>query len=374
MQTKFLEAYMKRFFILTLSTALFFVMIGGLIDTVGGHFKSDQKALEIIAKARQAIGGDAAIAEIRSMVISGRTSHTIKFEGTERIEGGETEIVMQLPDKFSRKVNIGNGEAATGERHVMKTHDVVIMRKGDGETVNFVGKDADFMTPAGETIILRDTPSADGEPKKFILKKSVNGEYTTEDLGAGAPQVEQVIVRGGAPGEPRVGVRQNELLRTTLMLLLTAPDGTDVSYTFAGEGNIDGNAVNIVAASFAGSTFRLHIDKFTNLPVAIGYTGRLPHIVIFKKDAGDAAAKATVYAKRMDTEPGQAEFLVKLSDFRGTGSVQLPYRWTTTSNGQTTEVVDVTSYELNPANIADRFTKQAVTIRVPKVPAVPELK
>ncbi len=374
-------------------------MIGGLINTVGGHLKSDQKAVDIIAKARQAIGGDAALAEVRSMVIVGRTSHTVKFEGTERIEGGETEIAMQLPDKLSRKVKIGNAESATGERHIMKTHDVVIVRKGDGETVDLVGRDGEFTTRDGKTIILRDTTSPDGsaqagQPKRVIVKRE-NGEFTTEDgkkvivrttpgggyvtwTRDGDPQIEQVIVRGGEPGGPHAGVRQNELLRTTLMLLLTAPEGIDVSYTFAGEGNIDGNAVNIVAASFAGSTFRLHIDKFTNLPVAIGYTGRqMPQIVRFKKDAGDgadAAAKATIFTKKMDAETGQADLLVKLSDFRGTGSVQLPYRWTTTSNGQTNEVLDVTSYELNPENIADRFSKQAVTIRFPKVPAVPELK
>ncbi len=321
-------------------------MIGGLINTVGGHFKSDQKALEIIAKARQAIGGDAAIAEVRSMVIIGRTSHTIRIEGTERIEGGETEIAMQLPDKLSRTVKIGNAEAATGERRVMKAHDIVVMRKGDGETVDLVGKDGDLTAENGKTIIFRGTPSGEGDP-----------------------QVERVIFRGDAPSVSHAGVRQNELLRTTLMLLLTAPDGTEVSYTFAGEGNIDGNVVNIVAASFAGSTYRLHIDKFTNLPVAIGYTGRLPQVLMFKKDAADGAdagARASVFTKQMDTEIGQADLLVKLSDFRGTGSVQLPYRWTTTANGQTTEVLDVTSYEINPANIADRFSKQAVTIRALK--------
>jgi hypothetical protein len=57
-------------------------------------------------------------------------------------------------------------------------------------------------------------------------------------------------------------MRDNELLRLTLGLLLTAPDGMDVDYTFAGEGDLDGTPVNIVNASFGGSTYKLFIGRF----------------------------------------------------------------------------------------------------------------
>ena len=51
---------MKRFVISILSIAVFFVGLGSLVEHVGAKFKSDEKALEIVRKARIAIGGDAA--------------------------------------------------------------------------------------------------------------------------------------------------------------------------------------------------------------------------------------------------------------------------------------------------------------------------
>ena len=43
--------------------------------------------------------------------------------------------------------------------------------------------------------------------------------------------------------------------------------------------------------------------------------------------------------------------------------VQLPYRWTTSVGAQTTEVFDVTGYEINPANIAEKFQNPKVLVR-----------
>jgi hypothetical protein len=259
---------MKRFIISIFCTTLFFVMLGGFVDGVGARFKSDQKALEIVAKARQAIGGDAAIAEVRSMVIKGQTTHVIKTDSTENLVGGETEIAMMFPDKMTRTVKIGDGQAATGERHELKSHDVVIMKKGDGENIEFEGKDGLFTSNDGKTVVVRVGP------------KDGTGEWTPD--GEMDAKVERVIVRG-APGAPAVGVRQNELLRTTLILLATAPEGQDVAYSYEGEGSVDGIAVDIVAAKFGGATYRLHFDKFTSLPVAIGYAGHATRV--FKDQA-----------------------------------------------------------------------------------------
>jgi len=44
-----------------------------------------------------------------------------------------------------------------------------------------------------------------------------------------------------------------------------------VSYTFVGEGDVDGTAANIVNAEFGGQSFKLYIGKSNNLPLAIGY-------------------------------------------------------------------------------------------------------
>ncbi|HSI88121.1 MAG TPA: hypothetical protein VK918_03635 [Pyrinomonadaceae bacterium] len=333
---------MKRFIISIFCTTLFFVMVGGFVDGVGARFKSDQKALEIVAKARQAIGGDAAIAEVRGMVIKAQTTHMIKTDSTENLVGGETEITLMLPDKMMRTVKIGNGEAATGERHIMKSHDVVIMKKGDGENVDFVGKDGVFTSNDGKTVVVRVGPK-DGSAVP-------NGEMDAK--------VERVIVRGPETGGPAIGVRQNELLRITLMLLVTAPEGHDVAYTYEGEGSVDGTAVDIVAAKFGGATYRLHFDKFTSLPVAIGYSGPSSRIFKVKRTDGQGGEVEKIVGPEMG-----GETLMKLSDFRTVGGVQLPHRWASTVNGQPKETLDILSYEINPADIAEKFTKQRVLRR-----------
>ena len=91
---------MKRFIMTVLGVAVFFVGLGALVDKAGAHFKSDEKALDLVAKARQAIGGDAAIANVQSLRIVGNTTKTLKLKGGDKTEQGETEIA---PSAFFRK-------------------------------------------------------------------------------------------------------------------------------------------------------------------------------------------------------------------------------------------------------------------------------
>lgn len=388
---------MKRFIVYTLGVAIFFVGIGAMADGVAGKFKSDQKALEIIAKSRMAIGGDMALAQVRSMVIVGRSTHTLKTDGGERTELGEMEIALQFPDKLMKKVRIGEANgSASGERQVTKHSDVVIMRKSDGEVVNWEGKDGEFVTGDGKTVVVR---RADGEGaaitdgRRFISKRGEGqeGEFTTEDgnrviirtvpgsarsevsvTGGGSDDARVVSVGRGDAGRKIGGTHQNELLRTALMLLLKAPEGMDVAYTYEGEGNVDGTTVNIVAASFAGAVYRLHIDKYTDLPVAFGYTGRaLPQVVRISRggSGGDDGVERGFFIDRNESQQGgTSEFLIRLSDYRSTGGVQLPYRWTTTKDGQVSEIFDLTSYEVNPENITERFSRGDNKVLLQRVP------
>jgi hypothetical protein len=184
---------------------------------------------------------------------------------------------------------------------------------------------------------------------------------------------------GGKPGHEKDmvftravhdGMRQNELLRLSLSLLLTAPEGMEVNYTFAGETDIDGAPVNIVNAEFGGSSYKLFIGKSNNLPVAISYRGMpMPKLVKFTKEdapAADPARGDVMFTKKLHAEMEPVEHIVKFSDYRSTGSVQLPYKWTTSVGGSVKETFDVTSYDINPANIAERFAGQKVFVRTKK--------
>src|SRR3954470_18377983 len=120
---------MKRFFLSILFVSVFCIGLGALADRAGASFKSDEKALALIQKARLAIGGDAAINSVRGMVIVGNTTRTFKIGGTERGETGETEIAMQLPDKIMKMIKIGKDDG-TGEGVQMLDKQINVVAAG----------------------------------------------------------------------------------------------------------------------------------------------------------------------------------------------------------------------------------------------------
>lgn len=395
---------MKRLIFSILGVSLLFLGVGAVVDRTSARYKSDDKALELVRKARVAIGGDAAIAGIQSVVITGRTTQTLKINGVERTESGESEIAMQMPDKVSRIVKIGT-PGADGKAFTMdeKTVDVVvvgdakaagegkmkvtvnaengnspttnltkkvIIKKDDGTVQELNGADADAWIAAhpGEgdirkEIVIRHADgtvekSGTGESKVMLRKaEGGNATFTSKD----GKTFDVVMARGGH----EAGVKSNEMLRLTLGLLLTAPTGMDVEYTLGGTGDVDGRDANIVVASFAGQSFKLYLDSSSNLPLAIGYKGMAaPHVMTFKHDGpppAPGAEKDVMVFKREGGPIETADVLVKFSDYRAVNGVQLPFKWTQVGGGD--NVFDVTGYDVNPANIASKFADQKVFVR-----------
>ena len=365
---------MKRFVISILSVAVFFVGLGSLVEHVGAKFKSDEKALEIVRKARIAIGGDSAIAEVRGLVISGRSTHQFKVDGSEQTEQGESEIAMQFPDKLVKSVKIGKDDG-TGAKAVMQQHDVMIVTKeGNAKVMAFPAGDGEFTTADGKKVIIRekvvdgnDAPAGNGEKRVFI-RRSADGEAGEVRVVEGERilKADKDVVVGRANAPRASAAKQNELLRLSLALLVTAPEGIEVNYTFAGETDIDGTPVNIVNAEFGGANYKLFFSKSSSLPVAMSYAGfPMPAVVKFVKGEPipGEAPRAMTFTKKIDAE-ASVEHLVKFSDYRINGSVQLPYRWTTSVGGVTKETFDVTAYDINPADLAERFKGQKTFIRM----------
>lgn len=364
---------MKKFIVSILCVAVFFVGLGALIEKAGAKFKSDEKALALIQKARQAIGGDSAIAGVQSMRIVGSTTKTFKIDGAERTETGETEIAMQLPDKMMKMVKMGKADG-TGERLVEKQVDVVVVRANKIGIGSGTGSGVS-VEPGGKKIIIKKddgtTEELSGDEtnvKEIIVRKaegSDNFEWKTADPNGMGAESKRVFARTGVRGE----FRQNELLRTTLSLLLTAPQGMDVSYTYGGETDVDGTTCNLINAEFGGSSFKLYLGRDSNLPVMLAYTGhRMPMTVGFNKEILPQAegSKDNVFFTRTEGPGEAAEFQVRFSDYRSVDGVQLPFRWVQTVGGAPDEIFDITSYEINPANIAEKFQNQKMILRTKK--------
>jgi len=379
---------MKRFFTMILFVSVFFIGLGSLIERAGAKFKSDEKALALIRAARQAIGGDSAIAGVQSLRIVGHTTQTLTVNGAAQTEQGETEIALQLPDKLMKMVKIGHGDGS-GEpmKMINKQVDVVVVGSNKDGSVTATDEDAAPEMGGVKTIILK---KADGnvqevsteEGRKIILRKadgSGNVQWKTADgdnenvviTGSAAvdPNGKRMLVRTGG-GEPR----DNELLRTTLALLLSAPKGMDVNYTYGGESDVDGTACNVVVADFAGSAIKLFLNRDSSLPVMISYAGlRMPKVITFdRQTAAPADGSGNVYFfKKTCPGPGdgpgdKAEFQVRFSDYRGVNGVQFPYHWTTNVNGTLDETFDVTTYEVNSPDTAAKFQKGTLVVRTRK--------
>ena len=375
---------MKRFIAFVFGISVFFVGLDTLVQGVSARFKSDEKALEIVRAARTAIGGESKIREIRGLVIVGKTTQTHRMGGVEKTFVGDTEIAIQYPDKMSKMIKIGDGDG-DGLRSKSVSQEVTIVGKGDEKTFTVTGKDGEFKTADGHVIKVKPgekgefttedgkkiivqteiekVPGEGGQNHVFVRKPADGGTWKTEDGKVMDIQQHKIAMAH------HDGMRQNEFLRTTLGLLLTAPDGMDVSYTFVGDADVDGAAVNVVNAEFAGQNYKLYIGKANNLPFAIGYVGHpMPEIVQFnhKVPAPADGSKDVVMFKRTAEPTAKAEILVKFSDFRDAGGVQLPYRWTTTIGDKASDVFDVASYDINPANISEKFKGQEMKLRMKK--------
>jgi hypothetical protein len=369
---------MKRFIVTVLCVSVFFVGLGTLVENVGAKFKSDEKALALIGQARQAIGGEQSLAAVRSMTITAKATKTFEIEGVVRTEQGDVEINMQLPDKFSKMMKIGKHDGGEGPDIFEKKVDVIVAGK-DGE-----GLKMKVTSPGGEegtqqVIKVRkaDGTVTDGEKGDVVFVRKAEGEGTWKSENG---EVRTVVINkngndeghgmgvGVGGGEGHEKFRHNEMLRTSMALLLTAPEGLDVGYTYAGEESVDGNSCDVIAAEAAGSSFRLYLDKSSHLPRMMTFQGAKPMIFTFTSKEGEVKASGgepMVFTRKVGA-PETAQFAVKFSDYRSVNGVQLPYRWTQTIGGKDDEVLEITSYEVNPANIADKFQHEKVFVRTKK--------
>ena len=369
---------MKRFIVSVLSVSVFFLGLGALIEKVGARYKSDEKALELIRAAKAAIGGDSAIAGIQSLRIKGTTTHTFKADGIERTENGETEIAMQLPDKLSKTIKIGktDGDIA-GDQMVNKRVETVTLRTDSGENQvvtrgegNGVGSGTGIGTEQGKRVVILTSGDIPGEAKTqdgqvVIVRKGGDGELPAKTEGGEMRTFK--LNRADMEAHHRES-QTNELFRLTLGLFLSPPTAMAVNYTFGGEVKAADRPCNLIVADVAGSSVKLYLDRDSNLPVMMTYTGEaMPMILHFNKGEDPATGDGgnVVFFRKTEGPGSNVETTVRFDDYRSTDGVQLPYKWETI-RGDMNEVFNVTSYEVNPADISNSFQNQKIGFSVKK--------
>lgn len=356
---------MKKFFVTILLVSTFFIGLGALVDRAGATLKSDAKALELIRQARVAIGGDANIENVRSMTIAGNSTYFFNKDGMQQSEQGTLEINLQLPNQFNKLVRIGNPDNDGGLHQ--KRVEVIVTKDENGNVLT------EDVRGTGTRVMKIEKNGSDATgDNKIIIKR--NGD-TVREIKGGDAQVwntedgKKIVIEKDVKTENISGNRQNEMFRTTLALLLTAPKGLDVSYVYAGVGNVEGFSCDIIEAQTGSSSYKLYLDQSTHLPRMISYQANKPIIVKFTKDeAGDVGEKqARIFVRDGSFPKGETvEFQTKFSDYRSVGGIQLPYKWTQTAGGQPEQNIDIVNYDINPVNIADKFQDQKIYMKMKK--------
>ncbi|MCB1024174.1 MAG: hypothetical protein KDB79_07285 [Acidobacteria bacterium] len=418
---------MRSFIFSVLSVAIFFIGVSALVRDVSAKFGSDAKAMELIRKSRAAIGGDSNIGSVKSMTIGADLEFFGKGGGDGK-KAGALEINFEMPNHFSKTVTIGTpGEGTDGktikniETIVIsgddsadlktakeggdKLHKITIYKMGEGEGKSWTSDD-------GKTVIIEkkdgtiEESSPEGTSRVFVLKdggdgkkvwKSENGDtivideenIVTDDIKGG--EKEEIIIRKKGDGKTKWTSKEetkmivekagdgdlhfqaagysgtNELLRTTLALLMTAPEGTEVNYTFAGTGNVDGKNSNIIDVESMGSTFKLYLDASTNLPQMISFmSGEGGGTFIVKGENGDLSKEKMIELKKEMSGAKKVEHQIKFSDFRKVGSLNLPHRWVESAGGEAVQATVVRSFTINPADISSKFKQEKVIVKTMK--------
>lgn len=335
---------MKKFILTVLCVSTFFIGLGGLIESVGARFKSDERSLEIVRQARQAIGGDANINAVQSLSVKGKVTKTLNFGDDARTEIGDWELNLQSPNKISKMIKLGAGVGSGGEQ-LEKEVNVIVVRKGDG---------ADGVNNEN-----------DSSEKVTILKK---GDETMPNAEGDTPKIRRQILTENIKGDVEKA-HGDELFRTMLFLLLTAPPNADANYTYAGDGVVDGTNCEIVQVSAGSGSVKIYFNKSTHFPVMASFTAAKPMVFRVNKNDANADGKQNVMIFANPKGAAQTgEFQIKFSDYRNVGGVQFPHKWTQTIDGGADETIDVTSYEVNPMNIAEKFKNepQKIMIRTKK--------
>lgn len=316
---------MKKFILTVLCVSVFFIGLGSLIDTVGAKLKSDERALALLKQARQAIGGEANINNVRSLTAKGKAAHVFYFNGTDKTQTGEFEMALQLPNRFQKMVHLRTED---------KTENAAM--KAENEQVNVV--------------VIEKGGNPGGEGKNEVEPTDDNDK-----------KIEVRVVNG----KDEARKENDDFIHTMLSLFLTAPEEANLEYVYAGTSDVDGNPCEIVEAKKANdSVAKLYLSKANNLPVMISYQGGIiPRVAIMPEQpriAGQAdKSKNTIIERTREPMPAMetADINVKFSDYKTVGGVLLPFRWTQIADGKADETITIENYSLNPSDIAEKFER-----------------
>jgi hypothetical protein len=250
----------------------------------------DAKVGEILAAAREALGGEAALNKVETLSVAATTRRVMG----DREMSGDVTVELLLPDKMRRTDSFGIPGGPTMER-------VSVLNGGEvwDDSTNRGG--GGFMMRMGG-------PGGPGGPG--------GRELTDEDR----QRMRDAQVRR----------MKGEMTRFALGFLLR----TDATITYAGVAEAeDGKADVLEIKAEGGTPVKLFIDQETRLPLMLSYEGIMPRMMVAR---GGPPSPEEI--EKMRREPPQtATFEVRYGEYKKVDGVVFPHLLTTAANGNVTE-------------------------------------
>jgi hypothetical protein len=271
----------------------------------------DAKVGEILAAAREALGGEAALNKVQTLSVAATTRRVMG----DREMSGDVTVELLLPDKMRRTDSFGIPGGPTMER-------VSVLNGGEvwDDSTNRGG--GGFMMRMGG-------PGGPGGPG--------GRELTDEDR----QRMRDAQVRR----------MKGEMTRFALGFLLR----TDAAITYAGVAEAeDGKADVLEIKAEGGTPVKLFIDQETRLPLMLSYEGIMPRMMVAR---GGPPSPEEI--EKMRREPPQtATFEVRYGEYKKVDGVVFPHLLTTAANGNVTEEWTVDKIKVNPSLKPESFVKK----------------
>jgi len=286
-----------------------------LAMTLGGlaaRMEGDEKAAQLVAQARAALGGDKNLNAVQGLACAGSYERTLG----DRQLGGELTIELQLPDKMLRT-----------------------------ETSN----------PIGDLTI--------------VLEQGLNGDRLLRNQrtmnGPPGAVIRMAPPPAGADAEAQaLRNARADMTRFLVALLLAPPPSMPLEYSYGGEAQADDGAADIVDAKGPGSfATRIFLDRRSHRPLMLQYRGVAPQMRIqtqtlqgppdpermrrAEQSARDAAAA--------QTPPQPVDITFFVDDYKTVNGIQLPHHFSRSIDGRPTEEMTCKTIRINPTFKADTF-------------------
>jgi hypothetical protein len=281
------------------------------LSTFVAQISGDARTTELLAKAREALGGASRLANVQGLSAIGAYTRALPTMSLT----GELTLDLQLPDKMLRTESMN--------------------AFGDATMVTLSGINGDH--------VLRNSRTIGGGPNMVIRM--------APPPAPGSDAEAQALKNGRA-----------ELARLALTFLLTAPSSSSLEFSYGGEAEAEDGKADVLDVKGSGAfVARLFLDKTSHRPLMLGYKGVAPGMVMRTQQVDGHTDTATIERAARDAAaaappPQLVDISLFVDNYKQVDGVWLPHHVSRSIDGKPSEEWTFKTIKVNPAFKPDAFS------------------